>query len=83
MVVNGQTIDVQKAERAIPSYELQTSLANVRYSLRYGDFNSAMASLQKLAAEPKLSEEQKATVNEVMQQVKQAAAAAAAPARTR
>jgi len=79
MVVNGQTVDIQKAERAIPSYQFQTALANVRYSLRYQDFNTATATLQKLAADPNLNQEQKSALTEVMQQVKQAASAPRAP----
>jgi hypothetical protein len=77
VVVNGVTVNVQDAEKALASasYELNVQLADVRYALRYTDFRTAFADLQKIATDPSLSEDQKGALGRVMEQVKQAAAA--------
>src|SRR2546426_10347928 len=64
VVVNGVTVNVQNAEKALASvpYQLHLTLANVRYALRYEDFRTAVADLQKVAADPSLNEDQRRVV---------------------
>jgi hypothetical protein len=76
--VNGVTINVQNAEKALAtaSWDANVALGNLRYALRYEDFRAALSHLQKAASDPSLNEPQKAAVSQVIQEVTQAAAKA-------
>src|SRR5439155_26383834 len=77
VVINGVTINVQNAERALAtaSWDANAALGDLRTALRYEDFRTAMGHLQKAASDPSLNEGQKNAVAQVMQEVRQAAAA--------
>jgi hypothetical protein len=74
-VVNGVSVDVPKLEQSITNKAAQATLAHVGYSLRYGDYASARQDLAKLASTPGLTEEQKKTVSDLTEQLKQAVSA--------
>jgi hypothetical protein len=59
--------------------EMQASVEKIYSGIRYGEYPAALAELEKLAANPGLNDAQKKTVNDVTEQLKQAAAA---PAKT-
>jgi hypothetical protein len=74
------TVDVPKLREAFAnaSPELQASVAEVATSVRYGQHETTLAALAKLAANPALTEAQKKVVSEVTEQIKQLAAKPAA-----
>jgi hypothetical protein len=78
----GVTIDLPKLQAAFssPSSEMRVPLDEVAFGLRYDDYNKSLAALAKLASAPNLTEPQKKVINDVTEQVKAAAAAAAAKA---
>jgi hypothetical protein len=61
-----------------PSPEFQSSLTKLRFAIRYGQLDTALAELDKLAHSPNLTEQQKKAVDDKVEQVKRAIAAAAA-----
>jgi nitrogen regulatory protein PII len=73
---SGVTVDMPKLQQAFStaSPELRTSVTQVAFSFRYGQYADALAQLEKIAARPDLTEPQKQVVNEVIDQVKKAAA---------
>ncbi len=77
VVINGVTINVQNAERALAtaSWDANVALGDLRTSLRYEDFRTALGNLQKAASDPSVNEDQKNALAQVMQEIKQAAAA--------
>jgi len=74
--VNGVTINVQEAEKALAtaSWNANVALGNLRTDLRYEDYRAALGHLQTAAADPSLNESQKAALQKVMGEVSQAAA---------
>jgi len=86
-VKDGVTIDVQKLKTALAantSEEVQNGLRNFSLNLRYSKYVDAMMALDKMSADPSLTEPQKKIITEVMEQLKTAEnnknAAAPAPA---
>ncbi len=83
--VEGVALDIPKLREAFASAtpELQGGAMDVASSVRYGEYDRALAALAKLANAPGLTEAQKTIVSQVTEQVKQVAAkkAAAPPAR--
>ena len=76
MVVRGVTINVDKLEGALRSapYSVFQYLDNVRYSVHYEDFNTALMDCEKIMQDPGVTGDQKTVISGVMEQVKQAAA---------
>ena len=76
--VNGVTVNVQNAEKALAtaSWDANVALGNVRTDLRYENYRAAVEHLQKAAADPSVNSAQKAAVAQVIQEVNQAAASA-------
>jgi len=60
-----------------PSPEFQNSLTKLRFAIRYGQFDAALAELDKLAHSASLTEPQKKAVDDKVEQVKQAIASTA------
>ncbi len=55
-----------------PTPEVQACIDKLRFASRYGQFDAALAELDKLVNMPNLTEPQKKAVNEVIEQVKTA-----------
>jgi hypothetical protein len=74
-------INLPKLQEAFPSPtpEQQSAIAKVFEGTRYGLYPQALAALDKLAADPKLTEPQKKAVNDLIQGIKQTMAKAPAP----
>ena len=70
------TMDVAKLQQAFPSPTpgQQSALGKVQQSVRYGLLPDALASLDKLASDPSLTEPQKKAVSDMIEGVKQALA---------
>src|ERR1039457_5985614 len=70
------TMDVAKLQQAFPSPTpgQQSALGKVQQSVRYGLLPDALASLDKLASDPSLTEPQKKAVSDMIEGVKQARA---------
>ena len=77
----GIALDLPKLKEAFASSgpEIQTQVATVLNGVRYEEFATALATLDKLAQTPGLTEPQKKIVTQVTEQVKQVASKAAAP----
>jgi len=77
VTVNGVTINVQNAEKALAtaSWDANVALADLRTALRYEDYQRAMNSLQKAGSDPSVNDGQRAALQQVMQEVRQAASA--------
>jgi hypothetical protein len=78
----GVSIDMAKLQRAMTSgpAEVKSRYSDVRFALRYTDYDKAGGILEEVAANPGLNDQQKKDINDVLAQVKQAAAnKAAAP----
>jgi hypothetical protein len=75
--LNGVTINVQNAEKALAtaSWNANVAMGDLRYALRYENFQGALNSLQKAASDPSVNDAQRAVLQQVMQEVQQAAAA--------
>ena len=73
--VEGVTVETAKLQQAFAagSPELQNGVAAVKMSVRYGDWAAALATLEKMANNPSLTEPQKQVVALVTEQVKQVA----------
>jgi len=72
---DGVAIDTLKLQNAFPptsSPEVIASVRAVRSGVRYGNYIDALMALDKLAADPSLTEPQKKLVADVSEQVKQA-----------
>jgi hypothetical protein len=80
MEINGVKLDVPKLQQAFAADkpELQSSVNKASTDIRYGQFPEALAELEKLAATAGLTDDQKKVVNDVVGQVKQLMAKAAA-----
>ena len=74
-------IDLPKFQQAFPSPtpEQQGTLAKVLEGTRYGLYPQALAALDKLAADPTLTEPQKKAVSDLIAGIKQTMAKAPAP----
>lgn len=75
------TMDLAKFEQAFPAAtaDQQAQIAKVMAGVRYRLYPDALAGVQKLAADPGLSEAQKKAVKEMQEGIKQEMAKAAAP----
>jgi hypothetical protein len=62
-----------------PAPDVSPSINKIAFGMRYGDFNAALAELDKLAANPSLTSDQKKAVADAIEAVKKSQAAAAAP----
>ena len=71
-------MDMGKLQQAFPaaSDEIKSSLEKIRMDARYGQFESALAELDKLSQLPNLTDAQKQAINDKVQAVKQAISAA-------
>jgi len=79
--VNGATIDMAKLTQALSSStapEVKKNLSGFFANVRYTQYDQAAANLDKIAADPSLTEDQKKAVADAIEQVKQVTAAAAA-----
>ena len=78
----GAAADLSKLREAFASAgpEVQTLLMQVQQGYRYGEYGPALAALDKLAATPNLTDDQKALISKVNEEMKQMAGKAAAPA---
>lgn len=74
--------NVAKLQQAFPTPtpEIQASLAKVAFGFRYGQYPEALAELDKIAADPSLTEAQKKAVTEFSEELKKKAASPAPPA---
>ncbi|PWU20775.1 MAG: hypothetical protein C5B50_03220 [Verrucomicrobia bacterium] len=77
IVRNGISVDVPKLETtfASASPSLRDSASKIQVAFRYENYKEALAELDKLAADPSLTPEQKKLVGDVTEEMKQAAAA--------
>src|SRR5947208_1194312 len=62
-----------------PGPDVAPSVEKIAFGMRYGDHNAALAELDKLAANPSLTPDQKKAVADATEAVKKSQAAAAAP----
>jgi len=71
--ISGVKVDVPKLRQALmgAAPEVQTDLNQVTSNLRYGQYEKALMSLDKLVNNPVLNDSQKKVVNEVIEQMKQ------------
>jgi hypothetical protein len=78
---NGVRVDWPKLDMVFTnvSPELQGGVSLVRHAFRYGQLSQAIAELDKLASNPKLTEPQRTLVNDLLAQTKQAIAKAPPP----
>ena len=70
---NGTKVDMPKLQQAFVSAspELRDAVTKVAFSFRYGQNEEAVAQLEKIAADPALTDDQKKVVNDVIGQLKQ------------
>ena len=80
MEIRGVKIDVPKLQQAFANEkpELRSVAVDAGSDIRYGKTADALAKLQKLAADPSVTEPTKKVINDVIEQVKQLAAKAPA-----
>lgn len=80
-VQHGVAIDLPKLREAFAtaSPELQQAVSEVAMGVRYADYKSALAALNKLASAPSATEAQKKIVGEVTEQIKQLASKDTSP----
>src|ERR1041385_7426039 len=76
--VSGVKVDMPKLQQTFADAkpELMAPMNETSSNLRYGFYDKAVASLEKLAAMPDLNAQQKKVVNEVLEQMKQVVAKA-------
>ena len=84
-IVNGVRVDMPKLEGLFASSTSETikkQLFDVDQNFRYGDYPKTMAALEDLSNNPDVTEDQKKTITDVLDQLKKAVggAAGAAPA---
>ena len=73
-VIRGVLVETPRLQQAFAGNttpEVQNVLGRVQMGIRYGDFQTAVAELEKLAANPALSEPQKKAATDVAEQLKQ------------
>lgn len=82
--INGVTVDMPKLNEAFAnsSQDLRRLVTQVGFNIRYTKYEDALMSLDKLANDPNVTEDQKKVVNQLIDEVKKLAnaAPAAAPA---
>lgn len=82
--VNGVTVDLPKLTEAFSnsSQELRTLVTQVGFNIRYTKYEDALMTLDKLANDPNVTEDQKKIVNTLIEETKKlvSAAPAAVPA---
>src|SRR5947209_4189494 len=71
--VSGVKVDIPKLQQAFASAsdDLKSEVNQMGSFIRYGQYINVLASLDKLANNPALSDDQKKVVNEVIEQVRQ------------
>ena len=76
IALNGVTIDLPKLQQSCGSANpaIRESIDRVRLSIRYADYQTALAELGKLGNNPDITDGQKKTINAVSEQVKRAIA---------
>src|SRR5438477_7095879 len=82
--VNGVTVDLPKFNEAFAEAdpEVKRTATEVGFNIRYGKYEDALMALDKLVNDPKVNDNQKKIVNQLIDQTKKLAnaAPAAAPA---
>jgi hypothetical protein len=78
---DGVQVDWPKFDKefAGSDQELQTSAALVKRSIRYTEFPQALAELERLSSNPKLTEAQRKIVSDLLERTKQVIAKAPPP----
>ena len=79
---NGATVDMAGLSQALStssSAEVKNTFADFYMRLRYQDYANATADLDKIAADPSLTDAQKKAVSDAQAAVKQMAAGASKP----
>ncbi|HWY74436.1 MAG TPA: hypothetical protein VN281_02405 [Verrucomicrobiae bacterium] len=74
---NGATLDVGKLLQTLASStspDVKKGSTDLYLAMRYSDYDKAGAALEKIAADPSLTDVQKKAVSEAQEQVKQMAA---------
>jgi hypothetical protein len=68
---------LMKLQQSFPTAnpDVQPALSKIASGIRYGQYETALPELDKLAAMPNLNDAQKKAVNETMEQIKKAMAA--------
>jgi len=82
--VNGASIDMAKFTQTLSSStspDVKKNVADFFANVRYTHYDQAAANLDKLAADPSLTEDQKKAVSDAIEQLKQVVAAAGAAAK--
>ena len=76
--ISGVKVDMPKLQQTFADAkpELQGPLNETSSNVRYGFYDKAVQSLEKLAAAPDLTDQQKKVVNDVIEQMKQVVAKA-------
>ncbi len=71
--IAGVTVDMPKLQQALAtaSPDVQAQLGQVVFGLRYGMYTNVLVALDKIARNPSLTEPQKKTVSDVIEQVKE------------
>ncbi len=81
IVVNGVSVDIPKLEATITNLEIRRRLGNIRDAFRYNDFTTAQEQIETAVNTPGLTPEEHLAISQVVLQIRQAAAAAPAPAK--
>ncbi len=78
----GVNVDINKmaADFASAGPEVQQSFSQVKFALRYGQYDKAIAELDKLANNASLNDTQKKQANDLIAQIKKQQAQTQAPA---
>jgi len=76
MDLNGVKVDLPKLQEAFQGADqsVQASLSQATFGIRYRQYAVAFQELEKLSANPSLTEPQKKIVTDVLSQMKQAVA---------
>jgi len=81
--IDGVTVDLPKLQKALEANtnpDVRNQITQVAFGVRYGDYPKALMALDQLSNNANVSEAEKKVVNEVLEQVKQVAQKAPAPA---
>ena len=74
---NASAMSILRKAFPSPGPDFSPSIEKVAFGMRYGDYNAALAELDKLAANPSLTPDQKKAVANAAEAVKKSQAAAA------
>lgn len=82
--MNGVTVDIPKLDQAFANAapELKRDVTQAGFNIRYGKYEDALMTLDKVSNDPSLTPDQKSAVTQVIEEAKKLAnaAPAAAPA---